>query len=50
MCIRDSYWIVQSGKEDSVLDNLLSKYASLSDHIQVIKKNPDVYPLSLIHI
>lgn len=21
------YWIVQSGKEDSVLDNLLSKYA-----------------------
>ena len=38
------YWIVQSGKEDSVLDNLLSKYASLSDHIQVIKKNPDVYP------
>ena len=38
------YWIVQSGKEDSVLDNLLSKYESLSDHIQVIKKNPDVYP------
>ena len=35
MCIRD---------RDSVLDNLLSKYASLSDHIQVIKKNPDVYP------
>ena len=38
------YWIVQSGKEDSVLDNLLSKYESLSDHIQLIKKNPDVYP------
>jgi len=38
------YWIVQSGKEDDVLDNLLSKYDSLSSHIQVVKKNPDVYP------
>lgn len=38
------YWIVQSGKEDDVIENLLSKYESLSDHIQVVKKNPDVYP------
>ena len=38
------YWIVQSGKEDSVIENLLGKYESLSDHIQVVKKNPDVYP------
>lgn len=38
------YWIVQSGQEDSVIDNLLSKYASLSDHINVVKKNPDVFP------
>jgi len=38
------YWIVQSGKEDDVIENLLSKYDSLSDHIEVVKKNPDVYP------
>ncbi len=38
------YWIVQSGKEDDVIENLLSKYDSLSDHIEVIKKNPDVFP------
>ena len=38
------YWIVQSGKEDQVIENLLGKYDSLSDHIQVVKKNPDVYP------
>jgi len=38
------YWIVQSGEENDILDNLLSKYDSLSDHIQVVKKNPDVYP------
>ena len=38
------YWIVQSGEEDAVIENLLSKYESLSDHIQVVKRNPDVYP------
>lgn len=38
------YWIVQDGKEDSVLENLLSKYESQSSHIKVEKKNPDVYP------
>ena len=38
------YWVVQSGKEDDVIDNLLAKYDSLSDRIQVVKKNPDVYP------
>lgn len=38
------YWIVQSGEEDSVIENLLSKYESISDNITVIKKNPDVYP------
>ncbi len=38
------YWVVQSGEEDEVIENLLGKYDSLSDHIQVIKKNPDVYP------
>lgn len=38
------YWVVQSGEEDDVIENLLAKYESLSDHIQVVKKNPDVYP------
>lgn len=38
------YWIVQSGKEDDIIENLLSRYESLSDHIQVVKKNPDVFP------
>ena len=38
------YWIVQAGQEDEVLKNLLSKYDSLSDYIQVVKKNPDVFP------
>lgn len=38
------YWIVQAGKEDDVIDNLLAKYESLSDHIEVVKRNPDVYP------
>ncbi|MDO4333592.1 MAG: GldG family protein [Eubacteriales bacterium] len=38
------YWIVQSGEEDDVIENLLSKYESLSDHIEVVKKNPDVFP------
>ncbi len=38
------YWIVQSGEEDDVIENLLSKYDSLSDHLSVVKRNPDVYP------
>ena len=38
------YWIVQAGMEDDILENLLGKYESLSDHITVEKKNPDVYP------
>ena len=38
------YWIVQSGQEDDVIENLLSKYEVLSDHITVEKRNPDVYP------
>ena len=38
------YWIVQSGEEDDVIETLLNKYDSLSDHISVIKRNPDVYP------
>lgn len=38
------YWIVQSGEEDDVIENLLNKYESLSDHIEVVKRSPDVYP------
>ncbi|MCD7852610.1 MAG: GldG family protein [Oscillospiraceae bacterium] len=38
------YWIVQADKEDDILENLLAKYESLSDHITVVKKNPDTYP------
>ena len=38
------YWIVQADEEDDVLENLLDKYKSLSEHIEVIKKNPDIYP------
>ncbi len=38
------YWIVQADQENEVISNLLDKYESLSDHITVVKKNPDVYP------
>jgi len=38
------YWVVQSGEEDDIIENLLNKYDSLSDHIKVVKKNPDVFP------
>ena len=38
------YWVVQADMEDSVIENLLGKYESLSSHIEVIKKNPDVFP------
>ncbi len=38
------YWIVQADEENAVIENLLDKYESLSDHIEVVKRNPDVYP------
>ena len=38
------YWIVQADQEDEVIENLLGKYESLSLHITVSKKNPDVFP------
>lgn len=38
------YWVVQLDKEDDVIQNLLEKYESLSNHINVVKRNPDVYP------
>ncbi len=38
------YWIVQSGQEDTTLETLLGRYESMSSHIHVVKKDPDVYP------
>lgn len=38
------YWIVQADMEDAIIENLLGKYESLSPRIEVVKKNPDVYP------
>ena len=38
------YWIVQADEEDDVIGKLLDRYESLSDHITVEKRNPDVYP------
>lgn len=38
------YWICQADEEDSIVENLLNKYAGLSDHISVVKRNPDEYP------
>ena len=37
-------WIVQAGQEDEILETLLEKYEKLSDHVKVVKKNPDIYP------
>ena len=38
------YWIVQAEAEDQIIENLLSKYESLSGRITVVKKNPDAFP------
>lgn len=38
------YWVVQADQEDAIIENLLNKYDSLSEHIKVVKKNPDVFP------
>ena len=38
------YWITQAGQESTVLDKLLDRYRDLSDHITVVKKDPDIYP------
>ena len=37
------YWIVQADQEDQILENLLDKYESLSDHIQVPHLRPAVH-------
>lgn len=38
------YWICQKGKEYTVVEKLLKVYEGLSDHIKVVKKDPDEFP------
>lgn len=38
------YWVVQSGQEDSTLEQVLENYESTSSNIKVEKKDPVVYP------
>lgn len=38
------YWVVRDGGEDTTLGLLLEKYEGYSDHIKVVKKDPDLYP------
>lgn len=38
------YWVVQAGYEDENLEMLLDRYEALSNQIQVVQKDPDVYP------
>lgn len=38
------YWIVQSGNEDEYIRALLDRYESMSTHLDVVKKDPNVYP------
>ena len=38
------YWICQAGEEDDVIERLLDKYDSLSEHLEVIRKDHDIYP------
>jgi ABC-2 type transport system permease protein len=38
------YWIVQSGQEDGTVGQLLDQYESLSKNLNVVTKDPVVYP------
>lgn len=38
------YWIVQNGAENSLVSELLDRYASLSGHLKVVKRDPVVHP------
>ena len=38
------YWVVRDGSEDTTLGLLLEKYQGYSDHVKVVKKDPDLYP------
>lgn len=39
------YWVVQSGEEDAIIEKLLERYNDLSEHVEVVKKDPDAYPM-----
>lgn len=41
------YWVVRADQEDVLLESLLERYASLSDRLTVVKKDPDLYPTFL---
>lgn len=38
------YYIVQNGREDSVVERLLARYEEVSDHITVETRDPVLYP------
>ena len=38
------YWVVRSDYEDTTLEKMLNLYDGLSDHLTVVKKDPDVNP------
>lgn len=38
------YYIVQNGNEDELIDNLLTRYEEYSKHVEVVKKDPVLYP------
>ena len=38
------YWVVRDGSEETTLGLLLDQYQGYSDHIKVVKKDPDLYP------
>lgn len=38
------YLVAQTGMEDAVLSEMLERYADLSDHIHIVRKDPVIYP------
>ena len=38
------YWVGRDGSEETTLGLLLDQYQGYSDHIKVVKKDPDLYP------
>ena len=38
------YWLVQEGYEDGTIQQLLERYEDLSNQLEVVKKDPVVYP------
>lgn len=38
------YWVVRNGNEDETLGLLLEQYQGSSNHVKVVRKDPDLYP------